>query len=295
MLTGWSTEPRTTGKAASFGRLVMTKAGPTKLAGDLPQMVVFDLDYTLWDAWCDTHVTPPLLRRNDDLNKVYDRHGQPLSFYRDVPEVLLNLHHSEVHVAAASRTHAPKVARQILSELLLPGSLRDSGRGDLLKARSSGGKETISAIQLFDSMEIYPGSKLSHFRELNKQTGIPFEQMVRGFLLPSLRTRPSGGALTHFALVLSCCRSFLMVRLLEAGPASDPKCSQKRRPVASRLLTMSPPPQQTKPGIGKSPSSASRSCSSDRKVSRASCLSLASRRGATDCPTGTACRSRLEL
>ncbi|POY72665.1 hypothetical protein BMF94_4494 [Rhodotorula taiwanensis] len=156
----------------------MTKAGPTKLAGDLPQMVVFDLDYTLWDAWCDTHVTPPLLRRNDDLNKVYDRHGQPLSFYRDVPEVLLNLHHSEVHVAAASRTHAPKVARQILSELLLPGSLRDSGRGDLLKARSSGGKETISAIQLFDSMEIYPGSKLSHFRELNKQTGIPFEQMV---------------------------------------------------------------------------------------------------------------------
>lgn len=156
---------------------VMTKA-PVKLTGELPQMVVFDLDYTLWDAWCDTHVTPPLLRRHGDINQVHDRHGQGLGFYPDVPDILLQLHHTEIHVAAASRTHAPKVARQILSELTLNGSRRDASRNPL-KSKDTGSKGTVSAIQLFDSMEIYPGSKLEHFRELHRQTGIPYEEMVR--------------------------------------------------------------------------------------------------------------------
>jgi magnesium-dependent phosphatase 1 len=167
----------------------MTKA-PVKLAGELPQMVVFDLDYTLWPLWCDTHVTPPLLRRGNDLNQIFDRHGEGVGFYPDVPDILLQLHHSEIHVAAASRTHAPKVARQMLSELTLNGSRRDAGRNPL-KAKDAGSKGTLSAIQLFDSMEIYPGSKLEHFRELNRQTGIPFEQMVRSSSLPPRRCESS--------------------------------------------------------------------------------------------------------
>lgn len=154
----------------------MTKAQePVKLDGPLPKCVVFDLDFTLWDCWCDTHVTPPMKRRGDDVNKVYDRHGDPLSFYRDVPGILLQLHRSKIHVAAASRTHAPKVARQILTELLIPGSF-NSDNDDPLKARKEGG--TVPAIKLFDSMEIYPGSKMEHFRELNRKTGIPFEDML---------------------------------------------------------------------------------------------------------------------
>jgi magnesium-dependent phosphatase 1 len=35
-------------------------------------------------------------------------------------------------------------------------------------------------------MEIYPGSKLRHFREIHRRTGIPYEQMVRLLLLPFL-------------------------------------------------------------------------------------------------------------
>lgn len=185
----------------------MTKA-PVKLVGELPQMVVFDLDYTLWPLWCDTHVTPPLLRRGNDMNQIYDRHGEGVGFYPDVPDILLQLHHSEIHVAAASRTHAPKVARQMLSELTLHGARRDAGR-DSLRAKDAGSKGTVSAIHLFDSMEIYPGSKLEHFRELNRQTGIPFEQMVRSFFATRRCESPSSD---HRAYLLSCQCSALLRR-----------------------------------------------------------------------------------
>jgi len=45
----------------------------------VPQLCAFDLDYTLWDLWVDTHVSPPLKRRKDDVNKIYDRRGKAMS------------------------------------------------------------------------------------------------------------------------------------------------------------------------------------------------------------------------
>lgn len=126
---------------------------------------------------CDTHVSPPLLRRGKDVNRVHDKHGDPLSFYPDVPAILLQCHRDEIHLAAASRTHAPKVARQILAELHIPGR----HRSDRLEPARNGVKENpelISAVRLFDSLEIYPGSKITHFQELHKKTGIAYEDMV---------------------------------------------------------------------------------------------------------------------
>lgn len=35
-----------------------------------------------------------------------------------------------------------------------------------------------------NKMEIYPGSKLRHFREIHRRTGIPYDQMVRLLPLP---------------------------------------------------------------------------------------------------------------
>jgi len=102
----------------------------------------------------------------------------------------MDLHKSKIHIAAASRTHAPKAARQALTELLIPGSI-DSD--DLLKGgKAKNEKELVSSINLFDSMEIYPGSKITHFQALHKKTGIPYEEMVSPFLtLPSFHFRPS--------------------------------------------------------------------------------------------------------
>jgi magnesium-dependent phosphatase 1 len=34
------------------------------------------------------------------------------------------------------------------------------------------------AIQLFDYMQIYPGSKLTHFRKIQNQSGLPYEEML---------------------------------------------------------------------------------------------------------------------
>ncbi|EAL19525.1 hypothetical protein CNBG4720 [Cryptococcus deneoformans B-3501A] len=120
-----------------------------------PLLVAFDLDYTLWDLWID--------RNGDVVNQLVDRRGQNLSFYHEVPSILAELKHRRIHVAAASRTSAPELAKEALRMLLLPA---DEG-GDHVKA-----------ISYFNTMEIYPGSKLRHFREIHRKTGIPYEQML---------------------------------------------------------------------------------------------------------------------
>ncbi|WRT68743.1 magnesium-dependent phosphatase-1 [Kwoniella shivajii] len=128
-----------------------------------PLLVAFDLDYTLWDLWIDTHISPPLKRQGDVLNRLVDRRGQDLSFYREVPSILAELKRRRIHIAAASRTSAPELAREALGLLLMP---------------SEEGGDHVKAITYFNTMEIYPGSKLKHFKEIHRKTGIPYEQML---------------------------------------------------------------------------------------------------------------------
>ncbi|KAL1725388.1 magnesium-dependent phosphatase-1 [Schizophyllum commune] len=136
----------------------------------MPKLIAFDLDYTLWDLWIDTHVTGPLHRNKNALNEVRDRHNDVICFYKQVPDILHRIRDAGVTVAAVSRTSAPNLARQALSLLLVPPKRGDAD-GKVLKAES-----------FFDEMEIYPGmpscSKLKHFKKIHERTGIPYDEML---------------------------------------------------------------------------------------------------------------------
>ncbi|KAJ4465080.1 magnesium-dependent phosphatase-1 [Lentinula aciculospora] len=135
------------------------------MATRLPKLVAFDLDYTLWDLWIDTHVAGPLHRNKNIVNEVLDKYNQSISFYKHVPQILHRLRTAGVIIAAASRTSAPTLARSALTLLLVPP----------MKGSEDG---TIKAVEFFDQLEIYPGSKLTHFKKLHQKTGIPYSEML---------------------------------------------------------------------------------------------------------------------
>jgi magnesium-dependent phosphatase 1 len=70
-------------------------------------------------------------------------------------------------------------------------------------------------------MEIYPGSKLRHFREIHRRTGIPYEQMVCPSLLPSLSSSSSSSSSSPSALIhclpLASLRPLVTSRILGTG------------------------------------------------------------------------------
>ena len=151
------------------------------------------------------------------MNQIYDKYGQSMAYYPEVPSILLQLHRTNIHIAAASRTSAPRAARQALTELLIPGSLNSANEDPLRRpGKGKDEAELISSIKLFDTMEIYPGSKLAHFKEIHKKTGIPYEEMVSRSPHSSrylwLMRFPPISALLRW-LVSLCCRFWCSAHL----------------------------------------------------------------------------------
>ncbi|CAH1391003.1 unnamed protein product [Nezara viridula] len=102
----------------------------------LPKLVVFDLDYTLWPFWIDTHVTPPFRK---DKNIIVDLHGSKVDTYKESTLVLQKLGELKCDMAVASRT----------SEI--------DGANQLIKL--------LDWESFFKYKEIYPGCKVSHFKQ----------------------------------------------------------------------------------------------------------------------------------
>lgn len=69
-------------------------------------------------------------------------------------------------IAAASRTSAPDIARDMLKLLRIPHHTTSSN------SRSE------KAIDYFDYLQIFPGNKITHFERIHKASGIPYEEML---------------------------------------------------------------------------------------------------------------------
>ncbi|KAI0132412.1 magnesium-dependent phosphatase [Xylariales sp. AK1849] len=145
----------------------------------LPRLVVFDLDYTLWPFWVDTHVYPPL-KVNAAHSACTDKIGETFSFYKDVPSVLHGLGAAGIKLGVASRTHAPDLGREMLKLLHVPAaSSLFPGVGEGETGGSKKGDKPRKALEFFDGgLEIYPSSKIRHFEALGKRTGIPYTEML---------------------------------------------------------------------------------------------------------------------
>ena len=155
----------------------------------LPSLIVFDLDYTLWPFWIDTHCTPPL-KVNKDATGMIDRYGDTYKFYPEVPSILYEAKRRNILLGLASRTHTPELANQTLRAVNVPVpehylKKQDGGTGEEQEEKPQ------KAISFFTFREIYPGEKTQHFRQIQSSTkslarkqegvskdGIPFEDML---------------------------------------------------------------------------------------------------------------------
>ena len=114
-------------------------------------LVVFDLDFTLWDCggtWCD-HTNPPYFKEN---GFILDDDERKIRLYPEVRIILEKLREENIPVGVASRTGAPDWA----DELMVLFDIK----------------------KYFGYFEIYPGSKINHFKSLQSKTGLPYEDMI---------------------------------------------------------------------------------------------------------------------
>ncbi|KAL1988351.1 hypothetical protein VTN96DRAFT_10034 [Rasamsonia emersonii] len=134
----------------------------------LPKLFVFDLDYTLWPFWVDTHVTPPV-KPKDNNSRCVDRWGESFAFYPAVSSILHACRTRNIPLGIASRTHAPDLARDMLKALHVIPTFSDNPAANTRSMR---------ALDYFDYVQIFPADKTQHFTRIHQASGIPYEDML---------------------------------------------------------------------------------------------------------------------
>lgn len=111
-------------------------------------LIVFDLDYTLWPFYVDCS-DPPFTKTKTDI---VDACKAKVESYPQATHILQTLSSLGYKIGIASRTGAIKDARELIN--------------------------LFGWQQYINYQEIYPGCKVSHFTQLKNQSGIPFERML---------------------------------------------------------------------------------------------------------------------
>ena len=116
-----------------------------------PKLVVFDLDFTLWDCggtYCDC-LSPPFRK---EAHRVLDRRDYHVQIYSDVLAILESCEENGCSLALASRTEQPRWAEQLI--------------------------DLLGIADWFEFREIYPSSKLRHFDALQTASQFRYEDML---------------------------------------------------------------------------------------------------------------------
>jgi magnesium-dependent phosphatase 1 len=80
-------------------------------------VVIFDLDYTLWPFWVDTHISPPFhvkTVKESGENILEDGYGFEIKLYPGVFQILQKAKKDGIKMGTVSRTLEPEYGKQLL-------------------------------------------------------------------------------------------------------------------------------------------------------------------------------------
>ncbi|KAG7375405.1 Magnesium-dependent phosphatase 1, partial [Phytophthora pseudosyringae] len=136
----------------------------------IPELVVFDLDFTMWFPAMD-ELHNEKITKDPVTGDVTDAIGWRVHFYPEIHAVLSVLktdpQFRNTKIGVASRTEEVETAQKVLR--LMDVELRgEDGVG--------GAKKPLG--DMADFVTVFPGSKTTHFKQLREQSGVAFEDIL---------------------------------------------------------------------------------------------------------------------
>lgn len=164
--------------------------------------LVFDLDYTLWPFWVDTHVSPPFKKGSDGI--ITDRYGYKIEPYPEVMEILEKLKERGYIICSISRTQTPREGRELLEltgidkylkHIIFDTGNKISGIKTIIKKEGLRGfkycalfddesrnindanRNDVFAIRVDDSIGVTKNLVNKNLREMHKNLGINYKDI----------------------------------------------------------------------------------------------------------------------
>lgn len=126
----------------------------------LPEVIVFDLDDTLWTGEVDCTGGPPFARVNNSRHTVVCSRRRQVSLFKDIPFIFDELVDSDIKIGYASRTWEPDWAKAALAEF-------SCGRTEVVNMWTAAAAHGWGDV-----------CKVSHLNEISNQLQLPISSMV---------------------------------------------------------------------------------------------------------------------